>query len=99
MSTLIPNSFSSYDLTDKETLTGSVLTNLQKQVLQNLQAVCAEEKLRLEFDVNNTLLFAQQESYKRAQIDLISYLLDASSSAELALNDPNSELNQNNPQK
>lgn len=89
MGVLIPNSFSTYNLTDEEVLQGTVLTSLQLQVLQNLQAICAEEKLRIEFDVNNPASFAQQESYKRGQLDLLSYLINGSEAAELALNDPN----------
>lgn len=91
MSTLIPNSFSSYNLTDKETLNGSVLTGLQKQVVKNLQAVCAEEKLRLEFNPDNTSAFIQQEAYKRGQLDLLTYLLENSDLSEATLNDPNFE--------
>lgn len=93
MATLIPNSFSSYDLTDKEALQGAVLTNLQKQVLQNMQAACAEEKLRLDFDIEKHLSFVQQEAYKRGQLDLLSYIISSSEIAEATLNDPNFDPN------
>jgi hypothetical protein len=82
MSTLVSNSFASYDLTEEEELQGSIFTTLQKQVLQNLMSHCAEEKLRLEYDVNNSLSFVQQEAYKRGQLDIIEYLLTKSEDAE-----------------
>ena len=97
MAILIPNAFSSYDLTEVEVLQGAILTNLQKQVLQNLLSVCAEEKLHLEFDVLNPLVFARDEAYKRGQIDLLSYILSNSEISEVTLNDPN--FNQNKQHK
>jgi hypothetical protein len=89
MSELIPNSFSSYNLTEKEVLQGSILSTLQKQVLQNQLAAIAEEKLRLDYDPAKILEFVQQDAYKRGQIDLLSFILDASDAAERALYNPN----------
>lgn len=97
MALLIPNAFSSYDLTETEVLQGAILTNLQKQVLQNLLAVNAEEKLHLEFDPLNPSGFIQQESYKKGQIDAISYIISSSDIAEATLNNPH--FNQTNQHK
>lgn len=88
MAILIPNAFSSYDLTEQEVLQGAILTNLQKQVLQNLLAVCAEEKLHLELDVKNPEGFIQQESYKRGQMELLIYIISNSDTSEATLSDP-----------
>ena len=85
---IIPNSFTVYDLTDKDALQGTVLTTLQRQVIQNMLAANAEEKLRLEYDPEKQLDFVQQEAYKRGQIDLLSYILDASTIAVDELNNP-----------
>lgn len=94
MAILITNSFSSYNLTDAEVLQGAILTLLQKQVLQNILAVCAEEKLAIDFDVKDPLGFAQQEAYKRGQIELLNYIISSSDTAEATLNDPNFKTNQ-----
>jgi len=85
----VPNTFKLYALSSKETLLGSVLTELQTQVLHNLRTVVAEEKLYLEYDIANPTEFIQQEAYKRGQLDLISHILDLSKAAQEELNNPN----------
>lgn len=85
MGTQATNSFTSYELTDKEQLEGTILSSLQKQVMQTQRSQIAEEKLGLEFDTSNPAAFTQQEAYKRGQLDILTYLLDASDAAELAL--------------
>lgn len=85
---IIPNSFTTYALTEEDALTGSVFTPLQKQVLNNHLASLAEEKLTLEFDVNNDKSFIQQEAYKTGQIKLLQYLLDNSQANQELLENP-----------
>jgi hypothetical protein len=77
---LIPNSFSTYELTEEEESNGSIFTEDQLRVLQNKLAEVAEEKIALEFDPSEPLLFQQQEAYKRGQLDMLRYLLDMSAS-------------------
>lgn len=78
MSHLVPNSFSSYFMLEEDVITNSIFTLGQQQVLQNLLATKAEEKLALDFDVTNPNSFIQQEAYHKGQIDLLKYLLDNS---------------------
>lgn len=78
MSSIIANSFTTYQLTDEEVLEGSVLTIGQREVLHNLLSINAEEKLALEYDVTNPETFIQQESYKKGWIDCIQHILDTS---------------------
>ena len=85
---MIVNSFTSYELTDKEALQSSVFTFLQLQNLQNQLAACAEEKLNLEFDTEHPNEFVQQEAYKRGQIELLKFLIDSSADAADQLNNP-----------
>lgn len=75
---LIPNSFSSYNLSTEEEETGSVLNYLQKAVLQNKLAIIAQDKLNTVFDPLNPTAFAQQEAYLRGQMEVINWLLDSS---------------------
>jgi hypothetical protein len=72
------NTFSSYSMLEEDVVANSIFTIGQMQVLQNLLAVKAEEKLVLEYDVANPSSFIQQESYHRGQIELLQYLLDNS---------------------
>ena len=85
---LVVNSFSSYQLTDKQALEGAVLTSLQKQCIQNLLAINAEEKLTLEYDLSDPNTFIQQEAYKKGAIEILQFLLDSSEAANLELNNP-----------
>jgi hypothetical protein len=78
MSHLIPNSFSSYFMLEEDIVVNSVFTLGQVQVLQNLLAVKAEEKLALTFDVSNPSSYIQQAAYHDGQIELLKYLLDNS---------------------
>lgn len=84
MATMIVNSFTTYELTEEEELHGTILTTAQEQVLQNKRAMIAEEKLALEFDPERPKDFIQQDAYKKGQLDLITYLLDASEAAKVA---------------
>jgi len=86
MSRIIPNSFTSYELTEKEELQGSIFNTSQLEVLQNTQANVATEKLNLELDPEHPTDFIQQEAYKKGQLDLITNMIDKSivSAEELA---------------
>lgn len=81
MGNIIPNSFTSYDLTPEEVQIGSIFTGLQKQVLQNYLATYAEERLQLDFDPLNPHNFAQQEAEKKGVIQFIQYILQMSDTA------------------
>jgi hypothetical protein len=78
MATLLPNSFTSWEMTEEEVKVGSILTIAQAQVLQNQLALCAEEKLAIEFDPQNPAEYCKQEAYKRGQIDILRHILDTS---------------------
>ncbi len=86
MAQIRSNIFTSYDLTDEEQLSGTVLTVSQKQVLQNMLSDVAEAQLYLEIDVAKPHEYIQQNAYKQGQIELLSYLLEASNSAADTLN-------------
>ena len=86
MSKLIPNSFTSYDLTPDEQLQGSILNTLQLQVIHNHLADYAEQKIALGYDPEHSLLFLQDEASLAGKIDILNYLIDASEAALDALN-------------
>lgn len=88
MAFLIPNDFSSYQLTEKEELEGARLTITQKQVIQNYLSAAASEKIGLEYDPENSLTFVQQEASLKGQIDAYRFILAASDSAEELLVTP-----------
>jgi hypothetical protein len=93
MATVIPNEFTSYNLNDQEQLEGALLTTVQKQVLQNQLSICASEMMALEYDTTNPASFAQQEAYKRGQIECLRFILASSDASQEALY-PTTNLNQ-----
>jgi len=82
MATFIPNSFTSYTLTDKEQLFGEILNLEQKMVMQNKLAAIAEERIALVPEANNYASFIQQEAFLKGQLTMLQWLLDSSIAAE-----------------
>ncbi len=76
MSALVPNQISSYSLTEEEQGLGETLTTLQKQVIQNRIAMCAEEKLALTFDPTEPALYMQAEAEKRGEMNALLYMIE-----------------------
>ena len=88
MNILIPNSFSTYHMTEEDALNGSIFTPLQMEVLHNILAIYAEEKLTIDYDVKNPESFIQEEAYKRGQIEVLKYLLENSKACQELLDNP-----------
>ena len=82
MAQLIPNSFSSYNLSPEEEESGQVLNSNQKMVLQNKLCAIAEEKIRLTYDSTMPIVFAQREAELQGQMSVIQWLLDSSEKIE-----------------
>ena len=89
MATIIPNTFTTYELTEEEVLQGQILTEVQLQVLQNERARLAEEKLAITVDADNITASAQEEAYKLGQLHMVAWLIECSTAANLELNNPN----------
>ena len=85
MATVKPNTFTSYEFTNRELLAGSVLSGEQKAVIQNELASIAEQRLNVDFDPSNPLVFAQQEAFLRGQISILRVMLLRSDECELQL--------------
>lgn len=75
MATMIPNSFTSYELTEEEVTEGSKLTTLQEQVLQNKLSQLATEKLSFTIEFNNLNLSLQREAELQGQLLLLQEIL------------------------
>ena len=75
MAVLVPNSFTTWDLTEEEFKQGSMLTITQAQVIQNQITELAETKLALEVPADNYSLFLQIEAKLAGQIESLKYLL------------------------
>ena len=88
MAHLIPNDFSSYELTEQEELEGAILTITQKQIIQNYLSAAASEKIGLEYDPESPEKFVQQEASLKGQIDAYRFILAASEAAEESLITP-----------
>lgn len=81
MSHLIPNSFSTYEMTDDEYLQGSLLTIAQQQVIQNQIAQLAEAQLALDYDPEHPEIFNREYAHKKGEIAALKYLLSLHASA------------------
>lgn len=82
MATPITNMFSSFALTEEETMQGCLLTIAQKHFLHNELSATAHQKVALEIDPNNTLAFIQEEARLKGYLEAITYLLDCNDNAE-----------------
>ena len=85
MPTLTTNQFTSYALSSREELEGSILSTLQKQVIQNELSLIASQKMALDYDPINPIAFAQSEALLKGQLQVYNLLLDKSVEAESAL--------------
>lgn len=75
MAKLIPNSFTSYEFTEKEVIEGQIFTGLQTQMLQNKLSEYAEFKMNLIHDPDHLYLSLQKEAELIGQIELLQFLI------------------------
>lgn len=95
MATQKPNTFTSYELTTRETLSGSILTGEQKQVLQNQLSEIAEQRLNTDYDPEKPLAFVQQEAFLKGQISILRVMLLRSDECEMQLRHRQDDNSQN----
>ena len=79
------NPFQLWVLTEREALQGSILTSMQKQVIQNQIAFSAIHKINLSFDPLNPQAFIQEEALYKGKMQALEALLISSSEAEKQL--------------
>lgn len=83
MSTLDKTSpFISYILTEEEQRQGSILNSYQKQVIQNLLAQYATDKMILKYDTKDPMQSIQTEAILMGQIGVLQHLLATSAALE-----------------
>lgn len=75
MAKLIPNSFTSYEFTEKEVIEGQIFTGLQTQMLQNKLSEYAAMKMELTHDPDHLYLSLQKEAELIGQIELLQFLI------------------------
>lgn len=76
----VPNSFTSYHLTEDEQRQAEQLSSLTVANIHNLRSNIAQEKLTLTF--TNQQDFIQQEAFLRGQLDILTYLLDCNENSQ-----------------
>lgn len=82
---LFKSSFQSYELSEQNSLQGSVLSPLQAQVIQNEISTIAEQILSLTYNPLNPMEFVQQDSFLKGQIQCLQYILAKSESSQAEL--------------
>jgi hypothetical protein len=85
MSNLIPNVFTSYELSQGEEEAGQIFTLEQKMVLQNKLAMIAQDKINMPFTPNDIQSYLQREAEATGQMGIIQWLLDTSQITEDAI--------------
>lgn len=74
----INNTFTEYELSDAELKLGSIFTDTNRAIIQNLIAKAASDKIALTYDVNSPMTFVQREAELQGQIGILTYLLNLS---------------------
>jgi hypothetical protein len=72
---IIQNTFTQYELTPEELITGYSLSPEQRAVIQNDIAEAAQQKVGLKYDPMQPLLFAQKEAELQGRINILQYML------------------------
>lgn len=82
MTQKIPDSFSTYKFSDRESLEGWILTELQKQIIQTEISTIAQQLLNLDLNPEHPLLYLKDKMYLQGQMTAYQYLLDRSAASE-----------------
>lgn len=82
------NAFSSFELSERDTITSQVLTALQMQGLHNLRSEIAEQMLIIDIDPEKPSEFIQTRAKLNGLLEAYSYLIEASLAAAQILNNP-----------
>jgi hypothetical protein len=88
MASIEPGTFTRYSLTEQEIISGSVLSAMQKMMIQNECADIADQILGLQFDPRNSVKFAQDEAFLKGQLSVLRVLLIRSQETESKLSNP-----------
>jgi hypothetical protein len=84
MAELQINSFSSWKLTDRETLEGAILNPYQEFLIQNDLAGVAEQIISNVYDPEKPSEFLQQDAYLKGQKAVLELLLSRSEESKIA---------------
>lgn len=71
----ISSQFIKWKLTQEEFPFACQFTDLNHKMIQNEIAICAEEKLALEFNPEAPIKFAQQEAFLAGKLAILQYIL------------------------
>ncbi len=67
--------FTTWELSDEDEIQGSILSDLNIMVLQNMIATFAESKLAIKYNPMEPLIYAQEEAEITGQIGILQHLL------------------------
>lgn len=85
MATIQPSTYTKWNLSEEEVLSGAILSFSQKTLLQNDLANIAEQRLSLDLDPRNVTKFAQDEAFLKGQIAIMRLVLERSDAAEIEI--------------
>lgn len=76
------STFLQWSFLPEEEISAKIFTSMQKLYLQNERALIAERILGLRYNPEKPMEFLQEDAALRSQLDMFTYLLDASNQAE-----------------
>ena len=82
-----PTRFQSWEFTEQENRSASILNDLQKKKIQTIQCQIAEQLLNIEAAAPDQIAAAEiQRAYLNGQIKILGLLLETSDSMEIQVN-------------
>lgn len=85
MARIVPNTFTTYELSSEEQKAGYTLTTANLQTIQNLISTAAQLKVNLTFDPDNPSKFLQEEARLNGEIRILSYLVECNDAVNASL--------------
>lgn len=82
MANIVATSLTAFELTDEEDKLGRILTQNQKQVIQNEVALCAEELLLMKLDGPDPTTFIHARAFTQGKMEAFKWLIDTAKSIE-----------------
>lgn len=90
-----PSRFQSWEFTDAENRSASVLNDFQKKKIQTIQCGIAEQLINVEAATKDQIQEAEiQRAFLKGQIQILGHLLEASAAVELQINDDDYQVQQ-----
>ena len=95
MPTPAPSRFQSWEFSEQELSSATILNDFQKKRIQTIQCGIAEQLLNVEASTKEQVVEAEiQRAFLKGQVQILGHLLETSAAMELQINDSDYETTQ-----